>query len=109
MRGINQVILVGNASRDAELRHAQTGEAVSSLRLSTNRTIKGEAATQLHTIVCWDPLAETIDTDVKKGDPLDEEGRLHPLPSPRAREAVVPTATAEMRAMVDTVSPLRPE
>ena len=76
MRGVNKVILIGNATRDAELHHTQTGKSVSSLRLATNRTIKGEDEAQFHTIVCWDRLAETTATCVKKGDPLYVEGRL---------------------------------
>jgi single stranded DNA-binding protein len=76
MRGVNKVILIGNATRDAELRHTQSGKPVSSTRLATNRQIKGEEETQFHTIVCWDRLAETIAEYVKKGDPLYVEGRL---------------------------------
>ena len=76
MRGVNKVILVGNATRDAELRHTQSGKAVSSLRLATNRVVGGQEETQYHTIVCWDALAETTSRYVKKGDPLYVEGRL---------------------------------
>jgi single-strand DNA-binding protein len=76
MRGINKVILVGNATRNAELRHTSNGKAVSSIRLATNRTVKGEEETQFHSIVCWDRLAETTAEYVKKGDPLYVEGRL---------------------------------
>jgi single stranded DNA-binding protein len=45
MRGVNKVILIGNATRDAELRHTQNGKPVSSIRLATNRQIKGEEET----------------------------------------------------------------
>ena len=76
MRGVNKVILIGNATRDAELRHTQSGKPVSNLRLATNRTVNGEEQTQFHTIVCWDTLAETTSTYVKKGDPLYVEGRI---------------------------------
>ncbi len=76
MRGVNKVILIGNATRDAELHHTQTGKAVSSIRLATNRAVKGEEETQFHTVVCWDRLAETTAEFVKKGDPLYVEGRL---------------------------------
>jgi len=76
MHGVNKVILIGNATRDAELRQTQTGKAVSSIRLATNRTVKGEEETQFHSIVCWDRLAETTAEYVKKGDPLYVEGRL---------------------------------
>ena len=76
MRGVNKVILIGNATRGAELRHTGTGKAVSSIRLATNRQIKGKEETQFHTIVGWDRLAETTAEYVKKGDPLYIEGRL---------------------------------
>jgi single-strand DNA-binding protein len=80
MRGVNKVILIGNATRDAELRHTQTGEGVSSLRLATDRQIKVEEETQFHSVVCWDRLAETTAAYVKKGDPLYVEGRLQYRP-----------------------------
>jgi single-strand DNA-binding protein len=76
MRGINKVILIGNATRDAELHHTQTGKPVSSIRLATNRVVKEQEETQFHSIVCWDRLAETAAEYVKKGDPLYVEGRL---------------------------------
>jgi single-strand DNA-binding protein len=76
MHGVNKVILIGNATRDAELHHTQTGKAVSNIRLATNRTIKGEEETQFHSIVCLDRLAEITAEYVKKGDPLYVEGRL---------------------------------
>lgn len=76
MRGVNKVILIGNATRAAELRQTSTGKPVSNIRLATNRTVKGEEETQFHTIVCWDRLAETTAEYVKKGDPLYVEGRL---------------------------------
>jgi len=68
--------LTGNATRDAELRHTSSGKPISSIRVATNRSIKGEEETQFHSIVCWDPLAETTAEFIKKGDPLYVEGRL---------------------------------
>lgn len=76
MRGVNIVFLLGNATRDAELRHTQSGKPVSNLRLATNRMVGGVEQTQYHTIICWARLAETTSTYVKKGDPLFIEGRL---------------------------------
>lgn len=76
MRGINKVILVGNATRDAELRHTHNGKPVSNLRIATNRRVGGQETTQYHTVVCWEGLAETTATYVKRGDPLYVEGRL---------------------------------
>src|SRR4051794_20198024 len=76
MRGVNKVILIGNATRDAELRHTTSGKAVSSIRLATNRKVGESEETQFHSVVCWEGLAETTSTYVKKGDPLYVEGRL---------------------------------
>ena len=76
MRGINKVILIGNATRDAELRHTQSGKPVSNIRLATNRKVNGQEHSQFHTVICWDTLAEITSTYVKKGDPLYVEGRL---------------------------------
>ena len=76
MRGVNKVILIGNATRDAELRHTSSGKAVSNIRLATNRMVNGQETTQFHTIICWETLAETTSRYVKKGDPLYVEGRL---------------------------------
>ena len=75
MRGINKVILIGNATRDAELRHTGSGKAVSSIRLATNRVVNGNEETQRHSVVCWDTLAETTAKAFKKGDALYVEGR----------------------------------
>jgi len=76
MRGINKVILIGNATRNAELHHTGSGKAVSSICLATNRMVRGQEETQFHTVICWEGLAETTSTYVKKGDPLYVEGRL---------------------------------
>lgn len=76
MRGVNKVILIGNATRVPELRETSNGAAVSNIRLATNRMVKGQETTQFHTVVCWDRLAEITAEYVKKGDPLYVEGRL---------------------------------
>ena len=81
MRGVNKVILIGNATRDAELRHTQSDKPVASIRLATNRMVRiagreRQEESQFHSIVCWDSLAETTSRYVKKGDPLYVEGRL---------------------------------
>lgn len=76
MRGVNKVILIGNATRDAELRHTSSGKAVSAIRFATNRKVGESEETQFHTVICWDGLAETTSHYVKKGDPLYVEGRL---------------------------------
>lgn len=76
MSRINKVILIGNATRDAELWHTASGKAVSSIRLATNRLVHGQEETQYHSVDCWEGLAETTSKYVKKDDPLYVEGRL---------------------------------
>lgn len=76
MRGVNKVIIIGNATRDAELRHTGSGKAVSNLRIATNRTSGGQEKTQFFTVICWDKLAELTGTFVRKGNPVYVEGRL---------------------------------
>ena len=76
MRSVNKVILIGNATRAAELRSTSTGKSVASIRIATNRTVRDQEETQFHTVVCWDKLGETVGRYVNKGDPLYVEGRL---------------------------------
>ena len=51
-------------------------KAVSSIRLPTDRVVNGSEEPQFRSAVCWDQLAGTTATYVKKGDPLSVEGRL---------------------------------
>ena len=76
MRGVNKVILVGNATRDTELHHTRSGKAVANLRIATNRVVDGNESTQYHTVVCWEGLAETTARYVTKGRLVYVEGRL---------------------------------
>ena len=81
MRGINKVILLGRATRDTELRATQGGTPVSNIRLATNRQTRGKdgeakEATQYHTVICWDRLAEQTGKHVTKGRLVYVEGRL---------------------------------
>src|ERR1700736_3325831 len=76
MRGVNRVILIGNATRDTELQHTSSGKPVSNIRLATNRMVNGTEQTQFFTVVCWDTLAETTAQYVTKGKPIYVEGRL---------------------------------
>ena len=59
MRGINKVILLGQATRDTELRSTGSGTPVSNIRLATNRVVRGKDGElvehpQYHTVICWE-------------------------------------------------------
>jgi single-strand DNA-binding protein len=81
MQSVNKVILVGNLTRDPELKHTEGKKPVCIFGLATNRSwpIKpGERqlATEVHRIVAFDKLAETCQLYLKKGRKVYVEGRL---------------------------------
>jgi single-strand DNA-binding protein len=78
---INKVTILGNLTRDPELRALPSGIKVASFSLATNRTWKDQAgkkqdATEYHNIVSFGKLAELIAQYSKKGSSLYVEGRL---------------------------------
>jgi single-strand DNA-binding protein len=76
----NRVILVGNLTRDPEIRYVQSGSAVTKFALAVNRRTKNGDDTTFVDIVAWDngnyKLAETCNTYLKKGMSVLVEGRL---------------------------------
>jgi single-strand DNA-binding protein len=81
MGSINKVILVGNLTRDPELRHTSNKKAVCVMGLATNRNWTDENGEkheepEFHRIVAWDKLAETCHQYLRKGRKMYAEGRL---------------------------------
>ena len=81
MGNFNKVILVGNLTRDPELRYTPKGMAIAKLSVAVNRTWKDEsgAAKEEVTYVDVDAFgrqAETLGQYMKKGRPILIEGRL---------------------------------
>lgn len=79
-RSLNKVILIGNLTRDPELRYTPQGSAVASFVIATNREwlsegVKKEAA-DFHNIVAWNKLAELCSQLLTKGTKAYVEGRL---------------------------------
>lgn len=80
-RCLNKALLIGNLTRDPELRYTPSGSAVCSFGLATNRywtTDTGERKedTQFHRIVSWNKLAEICSQLLRKGDKVYLEGRI---------------------------------
>lgn len=80
-RSLNRVQLIGNLTRDPELRYTPQGTAVCSFGLATNRswtTDTGERReeTEFHRIVSWNKLAELCSQLCRKGRKVYVEGRL---------------------------------
>ena len=80
-RSVNQVTLMGNLTRDPELRQTPTGQSVVSFSLALNRAYKDQSgdwqeATDYIDVVAWGPLAERIAQYLTKGRRALVQGRL---------------------------------
>ncbi|KKS00398.1 MAG: Single-stranded DNA-binding protein [Candidatus Levybacteria bacterium GW2011_GWB1_41_21] len=80
-RSLNRVQLIGNLTRDPELRYTPQGTAVCSFGIATNRswtTDSGEKKedAEFHKIVAWNKLAELCSQFLVKGRKVFVEGRL---------------------------------
>lgn len=80
-RSLNRVQLIGNLTRDPELRYTPSGAAVCSFSIATNRnwtTDTGEKREEVefHRIVAWNKLAELCSQFLTKGRKVFVEGRL---------------------------------
>ena len=82
MFSLNRATIIGNATRDAEMRYTPNGQAVCSFGVATNRrwtnrdTGEAQEQVEFHDIVMWGKMAEAISPMVKKGSPIYVEGRL---------------------------------
>lgn len=80
-RSINQVTLMGNLTRDPELRQTPSGQSVCSFSLALNRAYKDQSgewqeATDYIDIVAWAGLAERVSQYLSKGRRCLVVGRL---------------------------------
>lgn len=79
-RSWNRVELIGNLTRDPELRYIPSGTAVATIGLATNRvyTVDGEKKEEVdfHKIIAWGKLAELCNQLLKKGARVFMSGRL---------------------------------
>ena len=81
MYSLNKAQIIGNVTRDPEVRQIPSGQMVCSLGVATNRVWnnpQGEKQdqTEFHNIVCWGRLAEIAGQYLKKGTKVYFEGRL---------------------------------
>lgn len=78
----NTVTVIGNATREPELRFTNTGRAVASFGLAVNRrwqnrqTNEWEEATSFFDVTCWAELAENVAESIPKGARVMVTGRL---------------------------------
>ncbi len=81
MANLNKVLLIGNLTKDPELRYTPQGTAVVNLRLAVNRKFRTKnqelkEETCFITVVVWNKQAETCNQYLHKGSPVMVEGRL---------------------------------
>ncbi|MCR9243765.1 MAG: single-stranded DNA-binding protein [bacterium] len=80
MANFNRVILLGNLTRDIELRHTQSGMALAKFGMAVNRkySVQGEQkeSTCFVDLTAWGKQAEILQQYVRKGSQLFVEGRL---------------------------------
>jgi single-strand DNA-binding protein len=78
----NSVTLVGNVTRDPELRFTPTGQATATFGLAVNRrwqnrqTQEWEEATSFFDVVCWREMAENVSESLTRGARVIVSGRL---------------------------------
>ena len=78
---INKAILIGNITKDIELKALQNGTKVASFSIATNRTYKDahgnkQESVEYHNIVSFGKQAEVIAQYCNKGDSIYVEGRI---------------------------------
>jgi len=81
MANLNKVMLIGNLTRDPELKYTPKGTAVAELGLAVNRTFQADGGerreeTTFVDITLWGRQAEIAGEYLKKGRPVFIEGRL---------------------------------
>jgi single-strand DNA-binding protein len=80
-RSLNKVMIIGNLTRDPELKYTPQGTAVSSFSIATNRewtdsSGQKQEGAEFHRVVAWGKLAEICSQILQKGRKIFIEGRL---------------------------------
>ena len=80
-RGLNEVRLLGNLTRDPEIKTTEKGKKLCKFGMATNRSWKDEDGTiktqvDFHNIICWGRKAEVYGEYLKKGSKVLLTGRI---------------------------------
>src|SRR3989338_2262874 len=99
MRSVNKVILVGNLTRDPELRQTTNGQTIVTFGLATNRewmTKDGRRmdSAEFHEIAAWAKLGEICNQYLKKGKLVYIEGYI------KTRSKELPDGTKKFRTEI---------
>ena len=103
----NNVTIVGNLTRDPELRFTPSGQATASFGVAVNRrwqnrqTQEWEEATSFFDVVCWGQLAENAAQSLTRGSRVVVSGRL----DQRSWETQEGEKRSKIEIMADEVAP----
>jgi len=103
MASDNMVTLIGNATRESDLRYTPSGRAVGTFGLAVNRrwqnktTNEWEEEVSFFNVVCWSNLAENVAQSIEKGTRVVVAGRLQ-------QRSWEDKETAEKRSVVELVA-----
>ncbi len=98
----NTITVVGNLTRDPELRYTQTGTARALLGVAVNRrwvnrrTQETEESVSFFNVICWDTLAQNVADSLSKGQRVIVTGRLE--------QRSYDTQEGEKRSVVEIVA-----
>lgn len=99
MRSVNKVILVGNLTRDPEMRQTTNGQSIATFGLATNRewmTKDGRkmSSAEFHELVAWARLGDICHQYLRKGKLIYVEGYL------KTRSQELPDGTKKFRTEI---------
>jgi single-strand DNA-binding protein len=103
----NTVVLVGNVTRDPELRFTNTGQPTATFGLAVNRrwqnrqTQEWEEATSFFDVVCWREMAENVSESLTRGARVVVAGRL----DQRSWETPEGDRRSKVEVVADEVAP----
>jgi single-strand DNA-binding protein len=82
MASLNKVLIIGNLTRDPELRQLPSGQSICKIGVAMNRRFKSSQTqewkeeTTFVDVTVWGPRGEALQRFLKKGDPIFVDGRL---------------------------------
>lgn len=81
-RSLNKVMLIGNLTRDPEMKYTASGANVTTFGIATNKSWRDDSGelkelAEFHNIVCWNKLAEICQQLLAKGMKVYVEGALN--------------------------------
>lgn len=110
MFSLNRALVIGNLTRDPEMRYTPNGQAVCNFSVASNRRWKdkdgnNQEQTEFHNVVAWGKLAEFASQWLHKGNRVYVEGRLQT----RNWEAQDGSKKSRTEIVVENFIPLTPK